>query len=85
MGLEQIVQPRCPSPFFPGHVQLTLQTVDKLQNTAGFGFDNGFHYQHAAAIRSSVTRRSEAEPCTAQRSEGRASSRFDLLKQSALS
>jgi len=85
MGLEQIVQPRCPSPFFPGHVQLTLQTVDKLQNTAGFGFDNGFHYQLAAAIRSSVTRRSEAEPCTAQRSEGRASSRFDLLKQSALS
>jgi hypothetical protein len=24
--------------------------VDKLQNTAGFGFDNGFHYQLAAAI-----------------------------------
>src|SRR5215471_7226293 len=31
MGLEQILQPRCPGPFFPGHVQLTLHTMDKCR------------------------------------------------------
>src|SRR5215831_10439814 len=31
-------------------MQFPLQSVDKLQNAAGFGFDNGFHYQLAAAI-----------------------------------
>src|ERR1700757_3713955 len=50
MGLQQIVQPTRPGPFFPGHMQLTPQTVDELQNAAGFGFDNGLHHQLATAV-----------------------------------
>jgi hypothetical protein len=46
LGLE----PSRPSPFFPGHMQLAPQTVDKLQNAAGFGFDNRLHYQLATAV-----------------------------------
>ncbi len=38
VGLQQIVEPSRPGPFFPGHMQLAPQTVDKLQNATGFGF-----------------------------------------------
>src|SRR5580704_8219714 len=31
-------------------MQLAPQTVEKLQNAAGFGFDDGFHDQFATAI-----------------------------------
>jgi hypothetical protein len=31
-------------------MQLAPQTVDKLQNTAGFGFDDGLHHQLPAFI-----------------------------------
>src|SRR5215472_6140102 len=48
--LQQIMQPGCPRPFFPGHVQLVPQAVDKLQNTAGVGFNHRLHYQLATAI-----------------------------------
>jgi len=34
-----------PGAFFPSHMQLAPQTVDKLQNAAGFGFDDGLHHQ----------------------------------------
>lgn len=34
-------------------MQLTSQTVDKLQNAAGFGFDDRLHDQFAAAIEDS--------------------------------
>ena len=50
LRLQQIVQPGRPGSFFPGHVQLAPQTVDKLQNAAGFGFDDGFHDQLPTAI-----------------------------------
>src|ERR1035437_4182145 len=33
-----------------GHMQLALQTVEKLQNAAGFGFQNDFHDQLPTAI-----------------------------------
>src|ERR1035437_7501821 len=39
LGLQQIVKPGRPGAFFPGHMQLALQTVEELQNAAGFGFD----------------------------------------------
>src|SRR5437879_8494201 len=31
-------------------MQFTPQTVDKLQNAAGLGFDNGLHHQLATAV-----------------------------------
>src|SRR5207249_7283141 len=34
-------------------MQLAPQTVDKLQNAAGFGFDNRLHYQLATPIEDS--------------------------------
>src|SRR6202007_298489 len=34
-------------------LQLAPQTVDKLQNAAGFGFDNRLHYQLATAVEDS--------------------------------
>src|SRR6516225_9377417 len=37
-------------PFFPGHMQLAPQTVDELQNAAGFGFHNRLHHQLATAV-----------------------------------
>ena len=52
-GLQQIVEPSRPGPFFPGHMQLAPQTVDKLQNAAGFGFHNRLHHQLATAIEDS--------------------------------
>jgi hypothetical protein len=50
LGQQQIIQPACPSPLFPGHMQLAPETVDKLQKAAGFGFDDGFHHQLPAVI-----------------------------------
>src|SRR6266702_2799565 len=50
LGLQQIVEPSRPGPFFPSDMQFTPQTVDKLQNAAGLGFDNGLHHQLATAI-----------------------------------
>ena len=50
LGLEQIVQPRCPGAFFPGDMQLSAQTVDELQDAAGWGFDNGFHHLLATVM-----------------------------------
>src|SRR2546425_9972725 len=50
MWLEQIVEPGCPGPFFPGDMQFALQSVDTLQNATGFGFDDGLHHQLATVI-----------------------------------
>src|SRR6476660_6956848 len=50
LGLQQIVPPGCPGPFFPGYLQLAPQTVDELQNAAGFGFHDRLHHQLAAAV-----------------------------------
>ena len=50
LGLQQIVEPSCPGPFFPGDTQLAPQTVDKLQNAAGFGFHDRLHDQLAIAV-----------------------------------
>jgi hypothetical protein len=47
---QQIVQPGRPGSFFPGHMQLAPQTVEKPQNSAGSGFADGFHDQLATAI-----------------------------------
>jgi hypothetical protein len=38
-------------------MQFASQPVDKLQDAAGFGFDNGFHYQLAATTLDSDHRR----------------------------
>src|ERR1700724_4551487 len=53
MWLEQVVEPGCPGPFFPGDMQFPLQSVDKLQNAAGFGFDDGLHHQLSTVIEDS--------------------------------
>ena len=34
----------------PGNMQFASQTVEKLQNAAGFGFQDGFHDQLPTAI-----------------------------------
>src|SRR5262244_4169572 len=50
VGLEQIVEPSCPSPFFPGDMQFASQSVDKLQKAAGLGFDDRLHRKLATVI-----------------------------------
>jgi len=39
-----------PTPFFPRDMQLAPKTVDKLQDAAGFGFDDRLYYRLATAI-----------------------------------
>jgi hypothetical protein len=53
LGLQQIIQPSRPGPFFLGHMQLAPQTVDELQHAARFRFHNQLHYQLATAIEDS--------------------------------
>src|SRR5712692_4465382 len=48
--LQQVVQPSRPGPFFKGDVQAPAQSLDKLENGAGLGFDDGFHHQLARRI-----------------------------------
>jgi hypothetical protein len=50
IGLEQIVQPRRPGSFFPGHVQTAAQAMNKLENRFGFCFQDRFHHQVASRI-----------------------------------
>src|SRR5437870_2396714 len=50
MGLEQVVQPSRPGPFFEGHIQASAQPLHKLKNCCRFRFDNGLHYQLAGGI-----------------------------------
>jgi hypothetical protein len=45
VGLQQIVQPGRAGALFKGDLQVSAQPVDKLQNRAGFRFDDGFHHQ----------------------------------------
>jgi hypothetical protein len=48
--LEHIVEPSRPAPFFQRHMQLAPQTVQELQHSGCFGFDDGFHHQLAHAV-----------------------------------
>jgi hypothetical protein len=50
MWLQQVVEPGCPGAFFPGDMQFALQSVDKLQKAARFGFHDRLHHQLASAI-----------------------------------
>jgi hypothetical protein len=50
MWLQQVVKPGCPGAFFPGDMQFALQSVNKLQKAAGFGFHDGLHHQLASAV-----------------------------------
>jgi hypothetical protein len=47
---QQVVQPGGGSAFLKGDLQISSQSVDKLQNHAGFGFDDAFHYHLAGKI-----------------------------------
>ena len=42
--LQKVVEPGRRSSFFKGDVQIPAQPVDKLQNHAGFRFDEAFHH-----------------------------------------
>src|SRR5947209_10950306 len=48
--LQQVVQPSRPGPFFKGDVQAPAESLDKLENGAGLGFEDGFHHQLAGRI-----------------------------------
>src|SRR5215472_15176451 len=50
MGLEQVVQPSCPSSFFKGHRQASAQPLNELQNRCRFCLEDRFHYQLAARV-----------------------------------
>ena len=53
--LQQVVQPGRPGAFFPGDMQFALQTVDKLQNAVGFGFDHRLHHHIPLVFRTAIT------------------------------
>jgi hypothetical protein len=47
---QQVVQPRGRRAFFKGDLQISAQPVDKLQNHAGFCFDDTFHHYLAGRM-----------------------------------
>ena len=53
--LQQVIQPGRPGAFFPGDMQFALQSGDKLQNTAGFGFDDRLHHPIPLVFRTAIT------------------------------
>jgi hypothetical protein len=48
--LQQVVQPGGPGSFLQGDVQAPALPLDKLENSAGLGFDDAFHHQLASRI-----------------------------------
>ena len=48
--LQQVVQPGGPSSFFKRDVQVPAQPAHKLQNHAGFRFDDTFHHDLSGSI-----------------------------------
>src|SRR5580704_2359592 len=45
VGLEHVVQPRRPSPFFQRHMQLSAQPMQEIEHSAGFVFHDRLHDQ----------------------------------------
>src|SRR6202522_2137311 len=50
MGFQQVVQPGGRGSFFKGHLQISAQPIDKLQNHAGLGLDHAFHHNLSGSI-----------------------------------
>src|SRR5215510_4883819 len=50
MGFQQVVQPSGRRAFLKSDLQVSAQPVDKLQDHAGFGFDDRFHHYLAGRI-----------------------------------
>jgi hypothetical protein len=50
MRLQQVVEPGSPGAFFKSDVQVSAQSIEKLQNHAGFRFDHTFHHDLAGSI-----------------------------------
>jgi len=50
VGFQKIVQPRGTRAFLEAHAQTAAQTMNKLENCLGFGFECGFHHQTSARI-----------------------------------
>jgi hypothetical protein len=48
--LQQVIQPSRPRAFFKSDPQASTEPLEKLQNGAGFGFDDAFHHQLAGRI-----------------------------------
>ena len=47
---EQVVHPRCASPFLEGHTQAAAQSLDKLEQGGRFRFQNALQDQLAGRV-----------------------------------
>src|SRR6266404_368369 len=50
MRFQQIVQPGGRGSFFERDIQVSAQSIEKLQNHAGFRFDHAFHHDLSGSI-----------------------------------
>src|SRR5271157_3354171 len=48
--LQEVIQPRRPGPLFQSHTQVTVYSLDTLQDGARLGFDDRLHHHFSLAV-----------------------------------
>jgi hypothetical protein len=49
-GFQEVVQPGGPGTFLKGHLHVSAQPIEKLQNGVRFRLDDTFHHDLAGSI-----------------------------------